>query len=75
MLGPVTLGVAGTLQNSQCSVNAGSSSATGSGNNLTVNLAITFTTAFVGTQTIYMRADDNGGLTSNWQSMGTWTVP
>jgi len=32
-LGPMTLGTAGTLENSQCSVNVGSSSASGSGNN------------------------------------------
>jgi hypothetical protein len=70
----VTLGSAGTLQNSQCSVNLGSSSASGSGTNLTMNLAITFTTAFAGTQSINMRADDNGGQTSGWLTMGTWTV-
>jgi len=74
-LGPVTLGAAGTLQNSQCSVNAGSSSASGSGNNLTMNLAITFTSSFAGTQTTWMKADDNGGLTSGWQVVGSWTVP
>jgi hypothetical protein len=74
-LGPFTLGVAGTLQNSQCSVNAGNSSASGSGNNLTLNLNLTFTTAFAGPQVIFMKADDNVGLTSGWQSMGNWTVP
>jgi len=74
-LGPMTPGVAGTLQNSQCSVNVGSSSVSGSGNNLTTNLAITFTSSFAGMQTTFMKADDNGGLTSGWQSMGSWSVP
>ena len=74
-LGPVTLGAAGTLQNSQCSVNLGSSSASGTGTSLSVNLAITFMSAFQGKQTISMYAADNLGLTSGWQNMGTWTVP
>jgi hypothetical protein len=74
-LAPMTLGAAGTLQNSQCSVNVGSSSASGSGNNLTLNLALTFTSSFAGTQTIWMKADDNGGLTSGWQIVGSWSVP
>ena len=74
-LGPMTLGVAGTLQNSQCSVNVGSSSASGSGNNLTMNLAVTFTSSFAGMQTTFMKANDNGGQSSGWQIIGSWSVP
>ena len=74
-LGPMTLGTAGTLQNSQCSVNVGSSSVSGSGNNLTLNLPITFTSSFAGTQTIWMIAYDNAGLSSGLQNMGTWSLP
>jgi hypothetical protein len=74
-LGPMTPGVAGTLQNSQCSVNVGSSSASGSANNLTMNLAVTFTSSFAGTQTTFMKADDNGGQSSAWRIMGSWSVP
>jgi hypothetical protein len=74
-LGPMTPGAAGTLQNSQCSVNVGGSSVSGSGNNLTTNLAITFTSSFAGTQTTFMKADDNGGLTSGWKVLGSWSVP
>jgi len=74
-LGPMTLGAAGTLQNSQCSVDVGSSSTSGSGNNQTLNLAITFTSSFAGTQNMWMKADDNGGMTSGWQFKGSWSVP
>ena len=74
-LGPMTLGTTGTLQNSQCSINVGSSSASGSGNTLTLNLPITFGSSFAGTQTIWMIAYDNAGLSSGWQSMGTWSLP
>jgi hypothetical protein len=76
LLGPVTPGVAGTVSNSQCTVNAGTSSVSASGNTLTVKLAITFKSAFAGLQTAYMYAIDLSGLqTSGWQSRGGWTVP
>jgi hypothetical protein len=73
-LGPMTPG-AGTLQNSQCTLNGAGSSASGSGNNLTVNVALTFNASFGGAKNVYMCAIDNGGLSSNWQQRGTWTVP
>jgi hypothetical protein len=73
-LGPVTLGTANTLQNSRCSLNAMSSSAAGVGNNLTVNLVLTFTPAFAGVKNVYMQAQDNGGLATGWQLRGTWTA-
>jgi hypothetical protein len=72
-LGPVTLGQATTVQNSQCTVNAGASSRSGSGNNLTLTLAFTFPHAFAGTKNIYMEAYD--GQDSGWVQMGTWLVP
>jgi uncharacterized repeat protein (TIGR01451 family) len=74
-MGPVTPGAATTLQNSQCSLSGAGSSVSGSGNNLTINLALTFKAAFGGTKNIYMNAQDSGGLWSNWQLRGTWTVP
>jgi hypothetical protein len=69
-----TLGVAGTLSNSQCSINAGAASVTTSGTNLTLNLPVTFTAAYAGKKTTYMYA---AGLSaaSGWQTMGSWTVP
>jgi hypothetical protein len=70
----VALGSGGTLQNSQCSVNVTASSVSVSGNNLTLNLAITFSSSFAGTKNIYMIAADNAGTTSQWLTAGTWTV-
>jgi hypothetical protein len=64
------LGQSGTLQNSQCAVNAASSSVSGSGNNLTVNLALSFQASFTGTKNIYMDAYD--GPDSGWQLKGSW---
>lgn len=73
--GPVTLGAAGSLQNGQCSLDTGASSASGTGTNLTVNLALSFKFAFQGVKNIYMWAIDNQGVESTWQSRGSWTVP
>ena len=71
--GSITLGQSGTLQNSQCSINAAASSSSGSGNNLTLTVALSFQTAFAGSKNIYMDAYD--GIDSGWQQKGTWTVP
>ncbi len=72
-LGPMTLGQPGTLQNSQCTLDAGASSASGSGTNLTLNLALSFQPSFVGLKNHYMRAADGvNNLDSGWQIRGTW---
>jgi hypothetical protein len=68
-----TMGTNAALDNSQCHVNVQGSSAPGSGNNLTVNVAVTFKAPFVGQQNTYMTVSDNAGLNSAWQLMGTWT--
>jgi hypothetical protein len=72
--GFVTVGVAGTMQNSQCAVNAGASSVTTSGNNLILNLTLTFKPAFAGSKNIYMEAH-NATLDSGWVDVGAWIVP
>jgi hypothetical protein len=71
---PVTLGQSGTLQNSQCSVDPVHSSASGSGSNLTLNIALTFQNAFAGNKTIYSEVYD-GIADSGWQQAAIWTVP
>jgi PKD repeat protein len=72
--GGVVLGGSGTLQNSQCSLAVGSSSATGSGNTLTLRLALSFKSGFSGQKNSYGWAQDNAGATSGWQQVGAWTV-
>jgi hypothetical protein len=73
-VGSKTLGAAGTLQNSQCVVDAGASSASGAGNTLTLNVALSFKPAFAGAKTNYVFVADNAGAASGWQSKGTWTA-
>ncbi len=70
---PLTVGVAGTKSNIQCTVDAGASWVTASGNTLTLNLAVSFKTAFAGAKNIYMTAY-NGALSCDWVQRGTWTV-
>src|SRR5260370_41716586 len=49
------------------------SSHSGSGNNLTITLAMTFSSLFAGTQTIYMYASDSGSGTQ-WVPKGPWAA-
>jgi hypothetical protein len=67
------VGSTGTLQNSQCTVNTGTSSVSVSGNTLTLNLAISFQAGYAGAKNVYMEAFD--GADSGWMRRGTWTVP
>jgi hypothetical protein len=71
-LAPATVGAAGTLSNSQCSINMATASVTKSGTNLTLNLPMTFSATYTGAKITYMYA---GGSVANsgWQPMGTWT--
>jgi hypothetical protein len=72
---PATLGTAGSLSNSQCSLNVGASTVSGSGNNLTLNVVLTFTPAFAGTKSVYMAAINSSNVFSGWAAKGTWTAP
>ena len=64
----------GTLQNRSCSINLAGSSVSTSGSTLTLNLAVSFTSAFNGSKTVRMFANAAGTLSSGWQDRGTWTV-
>src|SRR5208282_2549253 len=71
--GPLAAGTAGTLSNSQCTVNGAGTTASGSGPTLTLTLSVSATATFVGTQNIYLAAVDSEGSNSGWQMRGTWT--
>jgi hypothetical protein len=74
-MGGVQLGSGGTLSNSQCSVNLGASSASKSGNTVTLDLNLSFSSGFSGTKNIYMYTLDKMYQSAGWQTMGTWIVP
>lgn len=63
----------GTAQNSQCTITGSSSSASVSGNTLTVSLQIAFLPAFAGVKNIYMEAAD-ASQNVNWTAEGTWAT-
>ncbi len=69
----LTPGIAGTLSNSQCSIDGLGSSVAKTGNTVTLNVAITFTAAFVGTKSFLGLAWDSTAA-SGWQNLGSWTV-
>ena len=71
----ISLGSAGTLQNSQCKLNGAASNLVRSGNTLTVNLALSFQPGFAGTKVVYGYASTIAGINSGWASLGTWTIP
>jgi hypothetical protein len=69
-----TLGTAIVLQNSQCLVNAATTTAELNGFTLTLNLTMLFQPAFQGTKNVYLRALDTSGTNGGWQQLGAWTV-
>jgi hypothetical protein len=69
----LTPGVAGTASNSQCTLNAGSSSVTMAGNDLTLNVALTFSGTFTGAKNVYLYAAGLNGKNSGWLKEGAWT--
>jgi len=73
-LGPLGIGMTAILQNSQCVLNAASSSVTSSGNNVTVSLSLRFKTpAFTGAKNLYVYGNSAAAYTG-WLLAGTWTV-
>lgn len=70
----MTLAGSATVQNSQCSISGIGSSVQGSGNTLILTLNITFTGSFTGNQLFFVAAR-NDTLNSDWQSVGSVTVP
>jgi hypothetical protein len=63
-----------TLSNSQCSLNVAAATVISSGTNLTLDLPVTFTTAYAGAKTTYMYAAGSAA-NSGWQALGSWIVP
>jgi hypothetical protein len=71
--GAIALGSGNTIQNGQCTV--GLIGANGSGNTLTVSLAVTFKTAFAGNKILYLAAGDLSQNNSGWVPLGIWLWP
>jgi hypothetical protein len=64
----------GFQQNSWCSLDGSASSATQSGDLLTVNLSLGYTWPSVWTQSVWGEAQSITGTTTGWQQLGAWTI-
>jgi trimeric autotransporter adhesin len=71
---PLTPTVAGTVSNSQCTLNGTGSSFSSSGNVFTLNVAVSFKPAFTGLKNAFVYAAGNSGLNTGWVPAGTWTT-
>jgi sugar lactone lactonase YvrE len=69
----IVAGNPGHISNSQCTLSGAGSSATVSGNTLTLSMALTFSSSFTGSKNVYLDAIENSNATSGWQQLGTWT--
>jgi len=75
LLPPQNLAAAGSVGNSQCTVSWTANPLSGSGNNLTLILTLTFTQAFDGNRVIYVATRDvHEGNSTDWHAMATQTV-
>ncbi|HZU24736.1 MAG TPA: Ig-like domain-containing protein, partial [Bryobacteraceae bacterium] len=73
LLSPALTPGSGTVSNSQCTLNAAGSSAGVSGNNLTLNVSLTFSNSFVGAHNVYLYASGFSGQNSGFIQKGSWT--
>jgi len=69
-----SLGSAGTLQNSQCSIGLAGASASRSGSNLSLTVPVNFKSTFQGDKTIFLFTQDASGASAGWDARGHWTV-
>jgi predicted lipoprotein with Yx(FWY)xxD motif len=74
--GPITPGVAGTIQNSQCAINGAASSVTSSGTDVVLNLSMTRQGTYsFDTRTLYIWVKDNANADTGWIFGSTWALP
>jgi hypothetical protein len=63
------------LSNGRCTVSGAGMTRSNSGNDVTINLPVSFNpAAFGGSKSVYANVFDNSGLLTHWQQFGSWTV-
>jgi hypothetical protein len=65
-------GAAGTLENSQCSVDGGASSVSMAGTDITVQIGLALKGSYATSQKVYLWVVDNEGHGTGWVQTGTW---
>jgi len=68
-------GASGAVSNSQCTLNANSSSVNGAGATLSVVFSLQFQPGFAGSKNLYFAAFDFNNAGTGWQAFGSWAVP
>jgi YVTN family beta-propeller protein len=63
----------GTISNSQCTINGTGTSVVESGNDLTLNLAVTVSSTYTGKHSTLLFAEDSSPAYTAWVAKGTWT--
>jgi hypothetical protein len=63
----------GTLSNNQCTISGSGTTVVRSGDNITLNLALTASATYTAKISVFMNAQDNSSATSGWLKKGTWT--
>lgn len=71
--GTLTLPTSATVNNGQCTISGTGLTVSGSLNQLTLNVPITFSGSFTGLQNNYGRALSVDALDSGWIAVGSWT--
>ena len=76
LLGPLTPGTAGTLQNGQCVINGPTTAVTAAGTNLTLTLGTTLRGTFATSpENVYFWARDSVGNDTGWVQTARWNPP
>jgi hypothetical protein len=75
LLPALELNGAGSVSNSQCTINGAGSSVSAAGHSLKLTLNMSFHSAFAGRKAWYLAARDSAENSSGWQASGTWAVP
>ncbi len=73
--GSLALPASNAIFNNHCTINGSGSSASMAGNTLTLTLSITFSPQFAGNRLFFLAASSQTGQNSNWQAVGSATVP
>lgn len=75
-LGPLGLGVSGSVKNSQCGAAGEGATVTASGNDLALTVSLSVTPGYgAAGKVVYLWAKDKGGRETGWIKTGTWAVP
>ncbi len=75
LLPGLVLNGTGSVGNSQCTINGATTSASGTGTDLTLTLGITFQSSFAGNKIVFQAARDVVETNSGWQALGVWQIP